>query len=61
LSEHLPIVITIIDDHARLHTFLYMLDEIMHHGVVLLDDIEVIRYDREPRNHRHKRGSSRHD
>lgn len=57
LGDHLPIVITIIDDHDRIHAFLHTLDEILHKGVVLLDDVEVIRYNREQaprRGWRHK-------
>jgi len=48
LGDHLPIVITIIDDRTRIEAFLYRLDEILHKGVVLLDDVEVIRFHREP-------------
>lgn len=47
LGEHMPIVITIVDDHARVRAFLDSLEEILHKGVALLDDVEVIRYQRE--------------
>jgi uncharacterized protein len=57
LGDHLPIVITIVDDHTRIQAFLYTLDEILHKGVVLLDDVEVIRYHRDPHHRgRHEPG-----
>lgn len=49
LGDHLPILITIIDDHARIRAFLNTLDDVLHKGVVLLDDVDVIRFHREPR------------
>jgi PII-like signaling protein len=49
LGEHLPVVIVIVDDHQHIHTFLDTLDELLHNGVALLDDVEVIRYQRDPR------------
>jgi PII-like signaling protein len=49
LGDHLPIVITIIDDHTRVQAFLVHLDEILDKGVVLLDDVEVIRFHRDAR------------
>ncbi|NES17005.1 MULTISPECIES: DUF190 domain-containing protein [Micromonospora] len=49
LGEHLPAVIVIVDDHQRIAQFLPTLDEILHKGVVLLDDVEVIRYVAAPR------------
>ncbi len=51
LGNHLPVVIIIVDDHARIESFLYSLDEILDKGVVLLDDVEVIRYQPEPGRH----------
>ena len=44
LGEHLPVVIVIVDNHERIHDFLDELDEILHKGVALLDEVEVIRY-----------------
>ncbi len=52
LGDHLPILITIIDDHARIQHFLDTLDDIVHKGVVLLDDVEVIRFHRDPQTRR---------
>lgn len=52
LGEHLPIVITIVDSHDQIRKFLDRLDEVMHKGVALLDDVEVIRYHTEERRRR---------
>lgn len=53
LGDHLPILITIIDDHPRIQAFLNTLDEVLDKGVVLLDDVEVIRFYRDPVVRRH--------
>jgi uncharacterized protein len=55
LGEHMPIVITIVDDPARIRAFLDSLDELLHKGVVLIDDVEAIRYTAEPRPAHHWR------
>ena len=47
LGDHLPILITIIDDHARIRAFLETLDEVLHKGVALLDDVDVIHFHRD--------------
>jgi uncharacterized protein len=52
LGEHLPIVIVIVDAHERITKFLDTLDDLLHKGVALLDDVEVIRYAPEPRRRR---------
>jgi hypothetical protein len=44
LGEHLPIVIIIVDDHHRIGDFLAALDHLIDKGVVLLDDVDAIRY-----------------
>ena len=44
LSEDLPVVIIIVDSHARIAAFLPQLDELVGEGLVILDDCEVIRY-----------------
>lgn len=49
LGDHLPLVIIIVDDRQRLRTFLDGLDGMLDKGVALLDDVEVIRYQAEPR------------
>ncbi len=59
LGEHLPIVIYIVDDHRRIREFVDSLDEILPKGVVLLDDVEVIRYHADTRHRRKAAGTSR--
>lgn len=49
LSDQLPIVITIVDDHHRIHKFLDTLEQIIEKGILFLDDVEVISYRRTPR------------
>ncbi len=44
LAEDLPVVIIIIDSHARIAGFLPLLDDLVTEGLVILDDCEVIRY-----------------
>ena len=44
LSNDLPIVIVIVDDAARVDAFIPQLDELITEGLVILDDVEVIKY-----------------
>ncbi|HEY3512981.1 DUF190 domain-containing protein [Kribbella sp. NPDC051137] len=44
MSDDLPMVILIVDTHERVNAFLPQLDELVHEGLVILDDCEVIRY-----------------
>jgi len=44
LGDHVPVIVTIVDSHERLDAFLTSLDEVLHKGVALLDDVEVVRY-----------------
>jgi len=44
LSEDLPIAVVIVDDAERVRAFLPQLDEVVSEGLVLIDDVEVIRY-----------------
>ncbi|WP_034266993.1 DUF190 domain-containing protein [Actinospica robiniae] len=44
LSEDLPIAIVIVDAAERIDAFLPQLDELVEEGLVILDDVEVIRY-----------------
>lgn len=55
LGDHLPILIIIVDDRQRIDAFLPTLDDIMNKGVVLRDDVEVIRFYREPTSRRRRR------
>jgi PII-like signaling protein len=44
LSEDLPIAIVIVDASERVEEFLPQLDELVTGGLVILDDVDVIRY-----------------
>jgi len=44
LSEDLPVAIVIVDEAERVDAFLPQLDELVEEGLVILDDVEVIRY-----------------
>jgi PII-like signaling protein len=44
LSEDLPLAIIIIDTREHIDEFLPQLDELVSEGLVILDDVEVIRY-----------------
>lgn len=44
LSEDLPVAIVIVDAPERIEEFLPQLDELVTGGLVILDDVEVIRY-----------------
>jgi PII-like signaling protein len=44
LSEDLPLVIVIVDDAERVRSFLPQLDEIVEEGLVMIDDVEVVKY-----------------
>ncbi|SDH74090.1 hypothetical protein SAMN05421505_12182 [Sinosporangium album] len=44
LSDDLPIAVVIIDSAERVRAFLPQLDELIDEGLVILDEVEVIRY-----------------
>jgi len=44
LSDDLPLAIVIVDDAARIQQFLPQLDELVAEGLVMLDDVHVVRY-----------------
>jgi uncharacterized protein len=44
LSEDLPIAVVIVDAEPRVREFLPQLDELVEEGLVILDEVEVIRY-----------------
>jgi uncharacterized protein len=44
LSEDLPVAIVIVDASERIEAFLPQLDELVTGGLVILDDVDVIRY-----------------
>jgi uncharacterized protein len=45
LADNLPIVVIIIDAEARVRAFLSRLDDLVADGMVLLDEVEVLRYE----------------
>jgi PII-like signaling protein len=44
LSEDLPVAIVIVDTHERIEAFLPELDELITQGMVILDEVRVIKY-----------------
>ena len=44
LSDDLPIAVIIVDTDERIQGFLPDLDELITEGLVILDDVEVIKY-----------------
>ena len=44
LSDDLPIAVIIVDTAERIQGFLPELDELISEGLVLLDDVEVVKY-----------------
>ena len=44
LDEDLPIVIVMVDDEERIDRFALELDELISEGLVVIDDVEVVRY-----------------
>ncbi len=44
LSDDLPIAITIVDTDERIAAFLSQLDELITEGLVIVEDVEVIKY-----------------
>jgi len=44
LSDDLPIAVVIIDSEERIQAFLPDLDELITEGLVILDDVEVVKY-----------------
>jgi uncharacterized protein len=44
LSQDLPVAVVLVDEAERIDAFLPQLDELVGEGLVLLDDVEVVRY-----------------
>lgn len=44
LTEDLPIVVVLVDDADRIERFALELDELITEGLVVIDDVEVVRY-----------------
>jgi PII-like signaling protein len=49
LSDDLPIAIVIVDRDEAIQAFLPQLDELIEEGLVILDDVEVVKYVGRPR------------
>lgn len=49
LSSDLPIVVLIVDEPERVDAFIPQLDELVTEGLVIVDDVEVVRYVGRPR------------
>jgi PII-like signaling protein len=45
LSEDLPVAVVVVDEPERIEAFLPRLEGLVRDGLVLLDDVEVVRYD----------------
>jgi uncharacterized protein len=44
LSQDLPVAVVVVDEADRIDAFLPQLDELVGDGLVLLEDVEVVRY-----------------
>jgi uncharacterized protein len=44
LSNDLPIIVVIVDEAERIDAFIPQLDELITEGLVIRDDVEVIKY-----------------
>jgi PII-like signaling protein len=49
LSDDLPVAIVIVDAEERIQSFLSELDALVTEGLIILDDVEVIKYTGRPR------------
>ena len=44
LADDLPIAVVIVDTEERIRAFLPQLDELITEGLVIVDDVDVVRY-----------------
>lgn len=44
LSEDLPVIVEIIDSEEKINNFLAKLDEMIKEGLIILQDVEIIKY-----------------
>ncbi len=49
LSDDLPMAIVIVDTDEKIRSFLPELDELVHEGLVIIDEVEVVTYVGRPR------------
>jgi PII-like signaling protein len=52
LSNDLPIAVVIVDSEERIETFLPELDALITEGLVIVDDVEVVKYVGRPQRER---------
>lgn len=52
LSDDLPIAIVIVDRDEAIQAFLPQLDELIEEGLVIVDDVEVVKYAGRPKGER---------
>ncbi|GAB3164119.1 DUF190 domain-containing protein [Amycolatopsis sp. NPDC004378] len=50
MTEDLPVLVLIIDTEARIRAFLPELDELIAEGTVLIDEVQVRRYQGKPKS-----------
>jgi len=50
LSDDLPMAVVIVDAEERIRAFLDDLDELITEGLVIVDDVEVVKYVGRPRS-----------
>jgi PII-like signaling protein len=51
LGQHLPVLIIIVDSHQRITAFIDSIDDLMHKGIALVDDVQVIAHRPQPQPH----------
>lgn len=51
LSDDLPIAVVIVDARERIEQFLPQLEELITEGLVIMEDVEVVRYVGRPVDH----------
>jgi PII-like signaling protein len=44
LSEDLPVLVIIVDEASKIRAFLPQLEELVQEGLVVVDEVEVVRY-----------------
>jgi uncharacterized protein len=44
LSEDLPVIVIIVDEPGKIRAFLPQLEELVQEGLVVVDEVEVVRY-----------------
>ena len=44
LSEDLPVIVIMVDEPAKIRAFLPQLEALVQEGLVLVDEVEVVRY-----------------